>query len=141
MINEYEREGFFDDDFPELPDYEETPPTPEQVEYAHSLVGKWVKARDSHPYSPYFGKVTKVNDSHGGLYEYQVRVKIFISNKMWDWRNWLLFWHTYDYTETTDSSWLFTTDWRPSIKNRLSRYACLLLRTPVRMFLKSKFEV
>lgn len=138
-----------DEEDMDFPDYEDfIPPseqiayaTSEQIAYANSLVGKWVESKESFPYYPFLGRVVRVNDYSRGGNPSQIHIKVFRARNMWEWLDWKLMWHSYDFTEVSDSAWMVITNNRPTIKNRLSRFFCLLLRTPVRMFLKERFNI
>ncbi|KKM96753.1 hypothetical protein LCGC14_1174900 [marine sediment metagenome] len=125
----------------DYPEYEEYTPSPEQIAYAKSLVGKWVEATSGYPYYPCLAQVVRQGDYSRGGNPGQVLMRVFRASNTWDWLHWKLMWHDSEITQCTDSSWFVPTDIHPTLRDYLRRYLMLTLRTPVRYFLKVKFEL
>ncbi|MCK9369901.1 hypothetical protein M0R04_08355 [Candidatus Dojkabacteria bacterium] len=117
---ELELDEFDDDDLFDISDYEETPITLEQKNYALSLVGLWCKTKSEHGLTPFLDnllcKVMAVNDTKKGGNPSQVQVLVYRNAHRFVPRTWMCIPNIRTY-EIVDSSWLIPTDLRPTIKD------------------------
>lgn len=151
MQNDYTNLDIWDDDDGwDIPEYEDTPATPEETAYAQSLVGKWVINKPDSEFQ--FGKkgllgyvfkqnINRDGYAEGGGHTGQVFVRLFQWKNMWSFFHWKLMWQENVTYNCYDSSWLVPTDQRPSLKERISRLAYLVCRYPVTSFLKTRFDI
>jgi hypothetical protein len=106
-------------------DYEEKPPTQEQLDHAKSIVGKYCISKSDLTLTPFLTnllcKVTRVNDNARGENSTQVRIRVYRCGQMWGFGTWYLIGTSYgDVDQAVDSGWLIPTEERPSFSDRIN---------------------